>query len=294
LIWVKSALSDHSKAAAGSDHIMAESLLAELPEDQATGDIAVIYDEIRRFSGVPYVSSLQRYLATMPGVLEWAWAAVRPAMVSGVIPETGWGLAGSVGLTPLSPVSLSTRAAWQLDPKAETSIREIAENFVRVSPVNLMTGACLRVLLTEPPPHGPGIAETWNPPAMLPPMPGNVDPLALPANHRAVLMRFATEVDGAPFIPALYRQLARFPGFLAWLADELVPRLTAPETNTARTAFRAAALAAAPAIVQLLGGLPPGPVPDAETRRRVLATIDRYAETSPEMTMFGRLILDAM
>ena len=44
----------------------AADLLAELPEDQATGELAVIYDEIRRFSAVPYVSSLQRYLATMP------------------------------------------------------------------------------------------------------------------------------------------------------------------------------------------------------------------------------------
>jgi hypothetical protein len=273
---------------------MGTSLLAELPEDQATGDIAVIYDEIRRLSGVPYVSSLQRYLATLPGVLEWAWAAVRPAMVSGVVPETGWRLANNVRLTPLTAISATTRAAWQLDRKAEATIREIAENFVRVSPVNLMTGACLRVLLTKPPPHGTGIAEIWSPPAMLPPMPGNVDPQALPPHDRSVLMRFATEVDGAPFIPALYRQLARFPGFLAWLADELLPRLTAPETNTARAAFRGAALAAAPAIVRRLPGLPPGPAPGTETTRRVLATIDRYAETSPEMTMFGRLILDAI
>ena len=126
---------------------------------------------------------------------------------------------------------------------------------------------------------------------MLPPMPGNADPQALPPEQRAVLTRFATEVDGAPFIPALYRQLARFPGFLAWLADALAPRLTAPETNAARAAFRAAALGAAPAIVARLPGLPSLPPPDAEAARRVLATIDRYAETSPEMTMFGRLIL---
>jgi hypothetical protein len=273
---------------------MSESLLAELPDAKATGDIADIYDEIRRFSGVPYVSSLQRYLATLPGVLEWVWAAVRPAMVSGVVPETGWRLADSVRLTPLSAVSPTTRAAWQLDRDGEAVIRVIAENFVRVSPVNLMTGACLRTLLTEPPPHGPGIDDIWTPPMMLPPMPGNVDPQVLPPGQRAVLMRFATEVDGAPFIPALYRQLARFPSFLAWLADELVPRLSAPETNTARAAFRAAAVAAAPGIVERLPGLPPGPVPDAETTRRVLATIDRYAETSPEMTMFGRLILDVI
>jgi len=48
---------------------LSSDLLPELPEEQATGRIAEIYDEIRRFSGVPYVSSLQRYLATMPGVL---------------------------------------------------------------------------------------------------------------------------------------------------------------------------------------------------------------------------------
>ena len=273
---------------------MAGTLLAELPEDQATGAIATIYDEIRRFSGVPYVSSLQRYLATMPGVLEWAWEAVRPAMVSGVIPETGWRLGSGARLTPLPPVSDAERAAWKLDMGGYATIGAIAENFVRVSPVNLMTGACLRVLLTGKPPAGPGIANTWTPPSMLPPMPGNADPRALPSEQHAVLMRFATEVDGTPFIPALYRQLARYPGFLAWLAGVLVPRLTAQETNAARAAFRAAALEAAPAIVARLPGLPPGPVPAPETARRVLATIDRYAETSPEMTMFGRLILDSL
>lgn len=57
--------------------------LAELPEQDATGEIAAIYDEIRRFCGVPYVSSMQRHLATRPGWLEFVWAAVRPAFASG-------------------------------------------------------------------------------------------------------------------------------------------------------------------------------------------------------------------
>ena len=269
-------------------------LLAELSEQAATGRIAEIYAEIRRFSGVPYVSSLQRYLATLPGVLEWTWDALRPAMASGVIPETGWRLARAARLSPAVPVTVDTLNKWGVDAAGLAAIRNIAENFVRVSPVNLVTGACLTLLLGGVRPSGPGFADEWTPPAMLPPMPGNVDPQAIPPNQRAALMRFATDVDGAPFIPALYRQLARFPGFLVWLADELVPRLSAPETNTARAAFRAAALAAAPAIVNRLPGLPPGPAPEPETTRRVLATIDRYAETSPEMTMFGRLILDVI
>ena len=107
-------------------------MLPELPKSQATGGIADIYDDIRRFSGVPYVSSLQRYLATLPGVLEWAWAALRPAMESGVIPETGWRLASDVRVTPAAPVPLATLRRWGVDAAGLTAIRNIAANLVHV------------------------------------------------------------------------------------------------------------------------------------------------------------------
>ncbi len=269
-------------------------LLAELPEDRASGEIAGIYEEIRRFSGVPYVSSLQRYLATMPGVLEWAWAALRPALVSGVIPETGWALARTVRIAPLPPLSPAIIAGWGLNAADIAALRNIAANFVRVSPVNIVTGSCLACLLTGPTPSGAGFHENWTPPAMLAPMPGNIDPDALPTVQRDQLMRFATEVDGAPFIPALYRQLAHWPEVIAWFADALIPRFTTEETNTARAGFKAAARAAAPGIVAQLPGVPQGQRPDAETTRHILVTVDRYAETSPEMTMFGQLLLDAL
>jgi hypothetical protein len=267
-------------------------LLAEMPESAATGRIAEVYDEIRRFSGVAYVSSLQRYLATLPGVLEWAWDAVRPAIVSGVIPQTGWRLAAAVRVAPAAPVAVATLRAWGVDAAGLSAIRNVAANFVRVSPVNLMTGACLAQVLNGARPSGAGFSQVWSPPSMLPPMPGLVDPQALPPEQRVVLMRFVTEVDGKPFVPALYRQLGHWPGMLAWLADELSSRFAAPETSVARSAFRAAARQAAPDIVARLPGV--GPVPGAETTQRVLATIDRYAETSPEMTMFGQLILEAL
>ena len=269
-------------------------LLAELPESQATGKIAAIYREIRVFSGVPYVSSLQRYLATLPGVLEWAWAALRPAMVSGVLPETAWRLASGLRLRPTEPVTSAALRALRVDRADLAAIRSIAANFVRVSPVNLLTGACLRLLLVQAAPRGPGYAQVWSPPEMLPPMPGNVDPAALPDEERAVLTRFATEVDGVPFIPALYRQLAHWPALLRWLADELEPRLQAPETEAARAAFQDAARTAAPGIIAGLPTTDDLARPDEVTAQRVLAAIERYAVTSPEMTLFGQLILDAL
>jgi hypothetical protein len=160
--------------------------------------------------------------------------------------------------------------------------------------VNLVFGACLRRLLTGEAPAGTGYAQTWTPPAMLPPMPGNVDPGKLPPEHRAVLMRLTTDVDGVPFIPALYRQLAHWPPVLAWLADELEPRFHAPETDAARAAFQAAARAAAGDIVARLPALSGTVAPHADTTEHVQAAIERYAVTSPEMTMFGRIVLDAI
>lgn len=270
---------------------MSQTLLPELSEAAATGRIAEIYDEVRRFSGVPYVSSLQRYLATLPGVLEWAWDAVRPALVSGAVPETGWRLARTVRL-PAPP--RADALALGLTPADVAAIRNIGANFVRVSPVNLMTGACLRLLLTGTRPAGSGFNAPWTPPALLPPMPGNVDVAALPAVERAVLMRFAVEMNGVPFVPALYRQIAHWPRALAWLADALAPLIPAAETVAAGERFRADARAEAVGIVARLPGLPSGPPPDAATVAQVLGAIDRYARTSPEMTLFGQFILDAL
>ena len=102
-----------------------QTLLPELHERQATGRIAEIYGEIRMFSGVPYVSSLQRYLATLPGVLDWAWTALRPAMVSGAIPESGWRLARDIRLPPAPTVAPDRLRQWGIDNAALTAIRNI-------------------------------------------------------------------------------------------------------------------------------------------------------------------------
>ena len=233
-------------------------LLPELPEAQATGRIAAIYAEIRRFSGVPYVSSLQRYLATLPGVLDWAWSALRPAMASG--DHRGNRLApGTRHPAAAAPARFRRRscAEWGVDAAGLAAIRNIAANFVRVAPVNIVTGACLSRLLTGAPPSGSGFSGTWTPPAMLPPMPGNVDPARLcrtPQRGGADALRHGG--GGTPFIPALYRQVAHWPAALAWLADELAPRFTAPETAAQRARFQAATRDAAPDIVARCPGFP--------------------------------------
>jgi hypothetical protein len=82
-------------------------MLAELRERDATGEVAAIYDEIRRFWAVPYVSSLQRHLATRPGWLEWTWAAL-PPMEQAVLASLGT----KVGEEPFVPGLYRMLASW--------------------------------------------------------------------------------------------------------------------------------------------------------------------------------------
>src|SRR6185436_6644747 len=119
-----------------------------------TGEIADIYGEIRRYSGVPYVSSLQRYVATLPGVLEWLWAALRPAMLSGAIPETGWRLAEGVQIRPAPSIQATALPQIGVDAAGLAAIRNVAANFVRVAPVNLVMGGCIHQLLNGARPQG--------------------------------------------------------------------------------------------------------------------------------------------
>lgn len=77
-------------------------------------------------------------------------------------------------------------------------------------------------------------------------------------------------------------------------ADELGPRSGTPKTAAMRTALQSGARAPAADIVASLPGRPTGAPPDAETTRRIVVAIERYARTSPEMTAFGQLILDAL
>ena len=116
------------------------SAFTELPEAEATGEIAAIYAEIRHFYGVPYVSSLQRHLATIPGVLEWGWAAVRPVFASGALPETAWEAAReSADLTPLP--KLSPAAARLLGKETPEDVAGTRGSF---------TGEFLKPLLRGP------------------------------------------------------------------------------------------------------------------------------------------------
>ena len=272
-------------------------MLTEIPEKDATGEIAAIFAEVRRLWGVPYVSAIQRHLATRPGVLEWAWEAVGPAFHSGEAQAAGAAAARDVAMPPLDPVPRAALAAWSIDDDALAAIKAVCEGFVRVAPVNMVFAGLIKALLLG----GAGRRSPdrriplYVPPAALPAPPAMIAPETLPEDRRGILLAFATDSGGKPFIPGLYRMLAHWPGLLAHLATVLTPRLSRPEMHSACDAVRERIDAALPA---LLAGLPSTPtvrpMPSPAERTHFLTVGETYRKTSPELVVLGRLIKEAL
>ena len=271
-------------------------MLAELRERDATGKIAAIYDEIRRLWAVPYVSSLQRHLATRPGWLEWTWAALGPAFASGRAQVAAWRAAERLTVPRLAPLSRDALTVWSVDAVGEAAIRATCASFARVSPVNLVLSGLLRRLLTGERPRGTnGVVPGWTPPTPLGSLPALVDPAALPSAERAVLATLGTTVGREIFVPGLYRMLASWPAFLAHVATVLRPHLDDAATGAACQRLLATVDAEIPAVFAALPSLPTAPpIPPAREFPDVLAALDAYRKTSPEMVVFGRMLGDAL
>jgi hypothetical protein len=271
-------------------------MMTEISEQDATGDIAAIFAEVRLLWGVPYVSAIHRHLATRPGVLEWAWAAVGPSFRDGRAQEAGWRCADGLALRPLAPISQHALGVWGLDAAAVATARAVCDGFVRVAPVNMMFAGLVKALLEGAAPGGgPARTAPWPPPEPLPVPPPMVAPEALDDAGRGVLMQFASKSDGRLFVPGLYRMLARWPGMLAHLATVLGPRLDDAEMRAACDRLRQRIDAAVPGVLATLPALPADrPMPCEAEREHFLAIGATYRKTSPELVVLGRLIRDAL
>jgi len=270
-------------------------MLPELTEQEATGEIAQIYQDIRTLCAVPYVSSLQRHLATRPGWLEWAWAAIKPVFVNGLAQTTAWDLAADMDVVPLPVLSRPALRVLGVDSHGEETIRTVCESFIRVSPTNLMFSGLLRQWLTGGiPDHEPLPQEAWTPPAALPGLPALVDLNQLTPDEQEVLIQLGTRVAGQPFVPGLYRMLAHWPAYLAHLSALLGPRFQDPATTACCHALARRIDESVPGVFATLPQDPDVTMPPPDQFDDVLAALDRYRETSPQMVVFGTLIRDAL
>jgi len=279
-------------------------MLEELPENLATGEIADIYQQIRELTRVPYVSSLQRHLATRPGHLEWAWQIVGDAFVSHRAQATGWTVCNSIQIPKLASRDLRLRQSSELSNLDRAStvkmIANVYRSFIRVSPTNLVVSCILKHRLDPSRSTHAGITvdsqstDSIELPPMLDALPAMVEIDQQRDDVQAALMSLGTVVGDREFVPGLYRMLANWPDYLIDVATSLE---RVRESSTINAALRQLPIdldGFSLKLEKLCPDVPPPVAVGSEAAHELIGVIDSYRETSPEMIIYSRLLLEQL
>ena len=271
-------------------------MMKEIPEGQETGDLVAIYADLRQFCAVPYVSSLQRHVATMPGCLEYAWAICRPVFASGQLQRRAWGLAQTVGDRPFPPLTLASLTLMGVNSTDLNAIRNIYANFVRVAPLNLLFAGLVEALLKGAEPGNQLMTEpSWSPPLMLDTMPPMPPVESLDTSVQAIMMQLATRLGGQPFVPGMYRLLAPWPAYLAHAAALIEPLIRSAQGQSSRQVIADSIVDAAQDLLPHLAAPPAHLTAPSEAQSAaIIQAIHTYRVTSPEMIVIGTLLLDSL
>lgn len=275
----------------------AAGLLEELPESRATGELRRIYAEIRRWSGVPMVALIYRHLATMPGVLEWSWRLLEPAMRAGEVQRKAWALAQDAVIPHQPAIPAAALRAAGITPDDERQIASVLDAYNRANPVNIMAVRCLSLHLAGR--AGAAAADAprpaWEPPpapAALPPM---IDPAAMSPTVRELALLLTDRGGSAapsPLWPSLYRHLAHWPALLGYAAVIIPPAFDAIDAAASRLQRQVDAAAAG--MARELARPPDLDAPAGERARQLQSAIDQFSRRIPEMVVIGGVLRRAL
>ncbi len=282
--------------------------LPELAERDAPAEIATIYADIRRLSGVPMVALIWRHLATRPGVLPQIWGSLAPLMATGNVQEAAWhGSEVAVQGKAEGFTSARLRAAG-VDAAGETDLVNVLDAYNRANPINFVMVAVLRELLRDTgrydlaadvqPDQPAGVramrgslAPSWTPPAPLPQLP----PMCLISELEGAMRRSINDlsadpaVDRSRIVPTLYRHLNGWPPLIPLIHDVLLQRFRSGEIS-------AQIIRVSDSLGEAGRQLAPraGPLGSFADVAEVCDTLDRFARLIPEMIVVGKLLRRAL
>ena len=78
----------------------------EIPETEATGRVAEIYDDIRQTLDMSMVNTIWRSLALKEEVLEWVWSSLKPIYQNCSVRHYASKLHSQINLDNVSPIPL--------------------------------------------------------------------------------------------------------------------------------------------------------------------------------------------
>ena len=262
-------------------------------EEDATGDIAAVFADIRATLGVPFVNLIWRHLATTPGMLAWTWSVVKPMHHTAALSEAASALRSVVqppdGIR--QPPFVFEASGVSADDR-----RVIATMLRDYNAANAMNLLCLLVaqaiLAGEAPGHSASpalsVASHCTPPD-LPRLLGLEEMSPAVASLVMELDQFG-RLGQTAAVASLYRHLAHWPGFLAIVHATLsIPHAT----GALRTGHEVTRAKAAELMRQHLLPIarPPSepPSPGRQTAHEAIQTFTQ--QMIARMVMMGEVML---
>jgi hypothetical protein len=260
-------------------------------EEEASGDIAILFEDLRVTLRVPFVNLIWRHLATIPGALPWVWTLVKPLYVSGELDRCAGDAAALASFPTLAPLPDFVWDSAGITTDDRQVIARLIERYNRANGVNFLALlAALSVLrdglparrVTDAITHT-GKDQNHAPAEAVPPLPG----LSELSPHLLALVRRLDEfgrLGASDAIASLYRHLAHWPAFLAVAYTALEPLHRT--SQLARTQHRVIAFGHQQCTT--LAGLVGRDLPEIapEAKAAVLRALDEFTRL-----MIGRMIV---
>ena len=266
-----------------------------IAERDATGDIKVLYDDIKAVTGVPVVNLVFRHIATFPGCLAWAWSVLRPVYANGDVAALAERLMREITLPELPALSPAALRVVGVEAAGERTIARIIDAYNRSNPMNMIALSTLLAFLDNPPQAKNSTAATAvapeprQAPETLPPLLSLED---MDADTRTLVqaLNSLSPQGEARTLASMYRQLAHWPGYLALAFTLLHPVHTRGELQALITQSHTRALA----LVQELNGklgastMPP---PTGQARQDLRTALTYFTtQLIVEMLPVGKLL----
>ncbi len=253
---------------------MAKDTLPAISENNASGEIAELYGDIRQTLNVTAINYVWRHIATIDGGLRWAWDAAKPMFVSGRVESECEHLQAQLSYPKLPTLSDTTLSLVGVGDDGRNMIGAILDTYNRGNLLNMVS---LSALLADPetPPHGdrPRVDLPYTD-IVLPPIPEVAELSGEVSKQVLALNDLGAKPGPNRVVASIYKHVALWPGYLSlsWVqlaemhADGSLLQLIKETQQAARQ--HAAYLAAD------LGPRPDGPVAD-----QVRSTVFEFTDT---------------
>ena len=198
-------------------------------ESEATGEIKVVFDDIKALTGVGVVNLVWRRLAFTKGALPAVWTMLRPLYTTGLLNFEARRFRANLELPKISKITEPELIAAGVDTLGRRTIKDILRSYNRTNSLNLISlqGALSR-LKSEVVCHETKIEQVTEQP--LPPLPPLPSMTVLDPQIKTLVesLNSMCEEDDQ-IVASMYRHLAYWPGYLALIKVLLQPAVDTGE-----------------------------------------------------------------